>query len=300
MATTRRRPAPTSEIVVLTEQQQALPFWSDRSRGLPNALARSALFTVGSKREPRFHHKSPVKIASLNNYQILVKGEELRQEDASVFMQLLHLAREHDMNVPIKFTAYSMLKELGWGFSGESYERLFRSIDRLQGTGLRILEIGAGGFQGPLVSKFFWREEDGRKTEWCVMLDREIVKLFAPTAYTQLHWEQRQKLRSELAKWLHSYYSTHEYPNPLKVETIKQLCHSRMARLTDFRKGLRTALAELEKIGFLLSWEIDKGDVVRIYRNLREGRSPPRRLAPTEDVEDVTEQFVDPATAQKK
>lgn len=279
MTTTPKRTAASSEIVVIAEQH-ALPFWSDRNRGLPNALARSALFTVGSKREPRFHHKSPVKIASLNNYQILVKGEELRQEDASVFMQLLHLAREHDMNVPVRFTAYSMLKELGWGFSGESYERLFRCIDRLQGTGLRILELGSGGFQGPLVSKFFWREENGRKTEWSVMLDREIVKLFAPTAYTQLHWEQRQKLRSELAKWLHSYYSTHEYPNPLKVETIKELCHSRMTRLTDFRKGLRNALAELQKVEFLLSWEIDKTDVVRIFRNLRGTQFLPRGLTP--------------------
>lgn len=253
-----------------------LPLWTEKVRGLPNAMARSALFTVGSKTEPRIFHTTHKQIQSLEGVSISYKGEELRMCDEDAWLQLVHLSRNYPAGEAIEFTAYSFLKELGWSRSSDGYERLRETLDRLQGNGLRISSQkgmeGLGGFQGSLVRKFCWKDEsDEPLAKWVVWLEPEIVRLFAQNMHSYLDWGQRLRLRSNVAKYLHSYYHTHENPYPIKVGTLYKLTGSKTKRLTDFRKSLRTALDELLKIGFFTSWEIDKNDLLHVIK-------PPRRL----------------------
>ena len=53
----------------------------------------------------------------------------------------------------------------------------------------------------------------------------------------------------QLAQWLHSFYSTHADPHPIKVETIRRLCGSENKDLFGFRRDLREALALEENTG---------------------------------------------------
>lgn len=248
-----------------------LPLWNDRVRGLPNPLARSALFTVGNKTEPRAFFKVHRTVQTLAGWVMSVRGEELRQDDEDTFLQLVHLARTYPIDQGFEFSAYSMLKEMGWSRNSTGYERLKATLDRLQGTSIRLSAADGSfkGYQGALVRKFTWKAPESNEplTRWRVWLEPEIVTLFGPTQYTQLWWEQRLRLKSNLAKYLHSYFATHESPYPMKVQTIKALSGSRTARLTDFRKLLRSALEELVRESFLDSWEILKGDLVAVVRS---------------------------------
>lgn len=251
-----------------------LPLWHEKVRGLPNPIARSSLFTVGNQNEPRVFYKSHKTIQTLAGCLITYKGEELRQDDEDVFLQLVHLARNHVLGERVEFTAYSFLKELGWKKSAEGYARLRCTLDRLQGTGLRVTgEVIGGGFQGALVRKFAWKDDaENPLPRWVVFLEPEIIQLFAPNSYTQVWWEQRLRLKSSLAKYLHAYYATHEQPYPMKVETLRGLTGSRTSRLTDFRKALRKSLDQLVKERFLDSWQIDAGDLVHVIRSSRSAR----------------------------
>ena len=248
-----------------------LPLWNDRVRGLPNPLARSALFTVGNQNEPRSFYKQHRTIQTLSGWVMAVRGEELRQDDEDAFLQLVHLARTQPIDQGFEFSAYSLLKEMGWSRNSKGYARLKATLDRLQGTSLRLSSEGGGfkGYQGALVRKFTWKSPDSDEplTKWRVWLEPEIVSMFGPTQYTQLWWEQRLRLKTNLSKYLHSYYATHESPFPMKVATIRALSGSRTARLTDFRKLLRTALDELVRESFLDAWEIMKGDLVSVIRS---------------------------------
>ncbi|MDZ5458078.1 plasmid replication initiator TrfA [Azohydromonas lata] len=253
-----------------------LPLWHDRVRGLPNPIARSSLFTVGNQNEPRNFYREHRTIQTLAGWVLTVRGEELRQDDEDVFLQLIHLARCRPLGEAVSFTAYSFLKELGWKRSVEGYNRLKASFDRLQFTSIRLSSdaSGADGFylyQGALLRKFTGKSASGDepKAKWTVWLEPEIIKLFGPSTYTQVWWEQRLRLRSALAKYLHSYFSTHEAPYPLKVETLKGLTGSRAARLTDFRKALRVALQQLVNEGFLDNWTIDGSDIVHVTRSTK-------------------------------
>jgi len=70
-----------------------------------------------------------------------------------------------------------------------------------------------------------------------------------------------------LAKWLHSFYSTHKVPFPHKVETLHKLTASETKELRMFRSKLKTALALLVERGFFLTAHIDpKSDLVIVER----------------------------------
>jgi len=239
-------------------------------------MARSSLFTIGNQNQPRLFYRTHKVIQTLAGYTITYKGEELRQDDEDVFLQLVHLARNHVLGEKVEFTAFSFLTELGWKRSVEGYNRLKATLDRLQGTGLRISSDGGNdaGFQGALVRAFMWRDSsDAPLARWQVFLEPQIIKLFGKNEYTHVFWDQRLRLRSSIAKYLHGYYASHEFPYPISVQRLKGLTGSSVTRLTDFRKSLRRGLDQLVTEGFLDKWNIDAGDLVHVVR-----KPKPRRV----------------------
>ena len=49
-----------------------------------------------------------------------------------------------------------------------------------------------------------------------------LAAFYGRTQWTQIDWEQRQRLRGSksLALWLHGFYASHAAPYPLTVEPI--------------------------------------------------------------------------------
>jgi len=264
--------SPTNDLVtlplVLPDQ---LPLWEDRVRGLPNALARSALFTIGNSSDTRQQHKATV-IFALQGIEMSYTGEELRQDDEDVFLQLIHIARLQPISQGVEVAAYHLLKELGWGTGKADYIRLRATIDRLKANALKLrFQVQSDndrekGYAGSLIRKFEWEG----KERWRIWLEPEIVKLFSDTEFTKLDWAQRKQL-SAMSKKLHSFYFTHREPFGLYVKTLHQICASRIKVMAKFRYLLRKSLDELVRIGFLLSWQIDANDVVRV---VRAGKTP--------------------------
>lgn len=269
LAETRSSGKPViSDPIVADSATRQLPLWPSYVRGLPNALARSALFNVSNKTAERSYFKMQA-ISSINGVTITYTGEELRQQDEDVFLQLVHICRERNLGEWVDFTAYSLLKSLGWTINTKSYERLRAILDRLSATNVTIIfeENGESvGFAGSLVRGFEWKTENGQKLQkWRVYFEPKIVTLFAPASYTQIYWELRLTL-PPLAKWLHSFYSTHENPFPYKADTLRRLCGSTMT-LPHFRSQIREALDKLLEKKFLSSWNHDrKTDLVSVVR----------------------------------
>lgn len=247
-----------------------LPLWGDELRGLPNSLARGALFTAGkSGAEDREFLQNQV-IASQANIHIVFSGQELRQDDASVFMTLLHMARDRPLGEPIRFTAYSMLKELGWSINSDGYKALRECCDRLKVTSLTVRKSDAtAGYSGSLVRSFEWVDTDGAQmSRWQVYMEPKITALFGDTAYTLLSWQERKQIggRSTLALWLHSFLGTHRDPFPISVNRYYELSKSKTKNLSDFKSRLGKALQRLVEVGFLESYKID-GGLVHVKRN---------------------------------
>ncbi len=278
VARINKRRKERSEEVLLASQQ--LPLWGEAKRGLPNVLARSALFNarrnVENGDDARVFFKNS-RIASLSNYEITYRGEELRQDDASVFMQLLHLARQQPLGDRVYFTAYSMIKQLAWSVCGANYKRLKECIERLAANTVKIqFKDERSGYGKSLIRAFYWKDnasgEDLR--EWCVEFEKEIIFLFGDDAYTLIEWHERRLIgsRSTLALWLHNFLATHSQPIPLSVAKYHELSESSFARLFHFREALKKALKRLSEIGFVKEYQINSADLVEITLYPREAR----------------------------
>lgn len=247
-----------------------LPLWASDYRGMPNALARSALFTVGRSTVRKNHNREV--IATTKGITLVYTGQELHQDDEDVFLQVLHLAKEQQLGEDIKFTGNSMIVSLGWTRNTGSYERLSACMVRLAASLLELTvelpETRRVYFAGSLIGEFGWQEEVTGEPlrEWKVSLQKNIVKLFDPQAYSLLHWPTRMSL-TPTAKWLHTYYSTHKDPFPVKAATLHRAMASEIKIMRSFRPKLKDALDQLMRIGFLLSARIDpKSDLVYVER----------------------------------
>jgi hypothetical protein len=127
-----------------TETKQ-LPLWPERVRGLPNALARSALFCAGTPKIPRENLKQK-EVYSIKGITIHYTGEELRNDDdEDVFLQVTHLARLQPLGERVEFSAHSMLKALRWDTGSAGYKRLRTVLTRLQATAVMVAADGRYG-----------------------------------------------------------------------------------------------------------------------------------------------------------
>lgn len=254
---------PDSSVV----DQMSLPMWPQSQRGMPNSLARSALFSVANTRKGERKHYRRHLIAAVEGLKIEYSGDELRQDDADVWMQITHMARLHPLGTEVEFVAHAMLRELGWTPNVTSYERLRDCLERLKATGVTVsLVDDSKGYNGSLVRSFAWRDADGPLRMWKVLLEKQIIALFGDTSYSRIDWELRLSL-PPLAKWLHSFYIGHATPYRFKVETLHRLCGSEQKQLRNFRASLRNALELLVDKGFLLRANVcARTDLVSVER----------------------------------
>lgn len=263
---------------VLLEACQ-LPLWGETKRGLPNVLARSALFNAkrGESDNDSREFLKNTPVACLSNYDITYRGEELRQDDASVFMQILHLARQQPLGNAIRFTAFNVLKELGWSTNSIGYKRLRECLERLAANTVKIaFRDHSGGYGKSLIRSFAWLDDESGDVlaQWVVELEKEIVLLFADDAYSLVTWQERKQIgtRSTLTLWLHSYLATHEEPAPLSVAKYHEISESGCEQLFHFRAQIKKSLQRLVDIGFLIEFEITTGDLVVVRRQPRSVR----------------------------
>lgn len=249
-----------------------LPEWPDKARGIPNLCLRSALFGV-IRRGRRRAVKKEV-IASLKGVTIRYTGWRLDQGDFDVLTQTLHFqARQIDTASRqfLRIKVKPFLTAIGRQTGKSGREWLKDSLRRLTATAVEIeaeLNQGYGKgifrYTGSLVDEFYFNDED---QSYVIRINPKLTGLF-DVGWTQLQWQQRLGLKTDLAKWLHGFYASHRVPFPLKVATLRQLCGSNCRRLSDYRGKLRNALDELLENGFLTSWHIDKQDKVHIGKQL--------------------------------
>jgi hypothetical protein len=244
-----------------------LPLWPDVMRSLPNEILRSALFNARNRKNPRLMMKSE-PVAVIGDGRISYRGEELRQDDETVWLQLVHLARQHVAGQLVEFTAYSFCKSIEWSINSKSYDRLKECLRRMQATGLDVyskrLEQGVSLSMIPF---FEYEDSETRKSlpRWRVRIAPELVNLFGENYFTRIEWAQRLQLPDGLATWLHGYFATHKIPHPIKIETIARGAGLTETDKSELRRLIKRALTNLVNCGFLLDFNAEK-DLITVRR----------------------------------
>lgn len=255
----KRRPAPAKAVEVLPVPQLSLDLWPNAKRGVPNAILRSALFSV-MKDRPAVTREL---LAAVDNVKIIFTGIRLNQKDLDYFEELLHLQRMYPLGEEIRFTASALLKTMGLSTGKAQYDELKDVMARLQANTTEVTVDNKKTFSRSLIEK---ANRDEETQEYIVQLSPLLLRMF-DDGYTQVDWAQRHSLgKNMLAKALHGLYATHASPYPVKVDTIRRLTGSTTKDLSKFRQQLRAALTSLQDVGALLKWEIDKRDLVHVQK----------------------------------
>lgn len=251
---------------VVSRQREAaqviqLPLWPEPKRGTPNSFIRSALFAAIQSKDRVFLKEAT--LASQKGITVKFTGEQLNQEDLSVWETFAHLARQHPLGHLSEFTAHGLLKSLGMHTGLSQHKQLHSTIIRLTACAVEITHEGKTYF-GPLVKSGL---KDELTSHYRIELNRELIRLFGENQWTALDWQQRQGLRGKyLAQALHAFYSSHRQPFPIKLDTLRSYVGSKNFQKAGFKVKLRAALDELVKIGFLSDYAID-GDIVSVDRS---------------------------------
>jgi len=236
-----------------------LPGWPDNKRGTPNSFLRSALFSAVQSKD-RADLKGAV-MASQGGITIKYTGEQLNQEDLTLWETMVHLCKESPLGNICQFTAYEILKALQLGTRADDYERLHIGIVRLIACAVEI-EQGRKKYIGSLLIDAALESEP--EIRYRVQLNRSLIRLYVEN--TWVDFGQRLQLRSKpLAQFLHGYYSSHKTPYPVTVAFLHGLSGSKTKALWKFKQSLSAALDELVKIDFLKSYLIED-DLVRVEK----------------------------------
>ena len=249
-----------------------LPKGAHQKHLAPNMCLQSALF--GMVRRGRRRYLEKKRIISFSGVAVYFTGGELDQGDLDVFLHAVHLAARQSGQTAgkglVQFSVRGYLKALGKKPGKSGQEWLLNSIRRLSAC---VVEVHFGDWKRPgfgsmyggsLIYDFYY---DSYRREYYLRVNSDLESLFS-MGWTQLQWRQRLQLKTGLSKWLHGLYSSAEI-YPMRVETLLVLSRSRCGRLSDFRRTLKRSLDELQAIGTIKSWRIDRHDKVFVTRKNR-------------------------------
>jgi TrfA protein len=237
-----------------------LPLWPEEKRGSPNSFLRSALFAAIQSKD-RVMLKE-ITLGSQQGIKVKYTGEQLNQEDLTVWLGVVDLVKQHSLGTECSFSAYAMLKHMGMDTGGKSHQKLRESILRMAACVLTVTD-GKMTFSDRIIDRFNIDEET---KQYRVILGRHAIKLFGENEWTALEEKQRRLLvKKPLASFLHGYYSSHEKPLSVSLEFLSSVSGSRNSQQKDFKRKVRTALEELVKCAFLKSYDIE-GDMVKVER----------------------------------
>lgn len=237
-----------------------LPLWPPEVRAMPNDYARSALFTVRNKREPRQALKNFEIFHIHGDVTISYSGEELRADDDElVWLQVLEFAKHFPLDSPVEFSTYQLCKQLGWPTNGTYYAKAEASLMRLKEGTIKIRSKRLRKLSGlSLIRRFTILDQGTRRARCQVYIEREMFYLFSGNHYTQFLWHKYRKLRP-ITRRLYDYFGSHKQPFPLKLATFNKLCASNCSRANKWAEMTREACTELVSAGLVQSAWVEDG-----------------------------------------
>lgn len=222
-----------------TAPLRAMPHRDDPR--MPGLLARSALFGAG----PGSGQAEVRKLAPIGcypPYKLVYEGPRLTMKDKQVWELALGAAKRRGWaGEEFKTSLSALAKGMGRKRPGGADTSLVRgSLERLARA--RVQFVLGDGHQGSGSLLLSARES---AAGWWLAFDPGLCDLFERDFRFKMDAERRAMLKTELARWLHDFLSTHdEYEKGYKIADLRRLSGYE-ADASQFSSKLRNALADL-------------------------------------------------------
>ena len=229
-----------------------LEIWPDDVREIPNDYARSAIFTVRNKKEPRASLQGALVFHVEKAVKITFTGIELRAEDDElVWQQILNYAKHKTLGEPIEFNLHELCRELNWSINGRNYEKARMSISRLKANEVKVENERAGrGSAISLIREYDFQGDGDKGTKYRIWIHPDLILLFAGNTSTRIVWAQYRDL-PPIARRLYDYFASHKQPFPLRLDTFYKMSASTCSTEKKWRAMVRAACATLVTAGLV-------------------------------------------------
>lgn len=243
-----------------------LEIWPDEVREIPNDYARSAIFTVRNKTEPRASLQGALVFHVEKAVKVTFTGIELRADDDElVWQQVLDYAKRFPLGEPVEFNLHQLCKDLNWSINARNYDRARQCISRLKANEVKVENERIG--RGVAISLIREYEFDGagdKGTKYRVWIHPNLIMLFAGKNSTRIAWAQYRDLRP-MARRLYDYFASHKQPFPLRLDTFYKMCASTCSSTRKWRAMVRAACQELVDAGMVIKAWVN-GDLIYCER----------------------------------
>lgn len=232
-----------------------LQIWPDDVREMPNDYARSALFTVRNKTEPRALMQGSLLFHVEKAVRITFTGIELRADDDElVWQQILEYAKRLNLGDPVEFNLHSLCRDLNWSVNGRNYDKARRCISRLKASEVKVENESRGrGVAMSLIREYEYEGEGDKGTKYRVWIHPNLIMLFAGKASTRITWAKYRDL-TPIARRLYDYFASWRNPFPLRVDTFYKVCASSCGDASKWRSMVRRACKELVEADMVRGW----------------------------------------------
>lgn len=239
------------------------PWFDSDFSAIPNELVRCGLFRVADPSDPRVMLKDATfNVQAAKGGYLKYTGEELRQDDRQVFMELLAVERSSPgiaVISPRKFCN----QILSWGNSNPAVEKLLASIKRLKAN---ALELTSPRLKMKVTISLVRKFESRADGKIVIFFEEEVRELFRDNHYTLILREYQSRLpkRANLAAWLLGFYASHREPQDMKIADLHKLCGAK-SQAKAFKQMLAEALLALQNTCFLEDFSVGE-KVVSVKR----------------------------------
>ncbi|WP_396329428.1 hypothetical protein [Burkholderia anthina] len=233
---------------------------------IPNAFLRFALF--GAQRERMAARsifsresrsvKDRYMVADTPHYRIEYDGAEaLNSDDLIVLLVCLGVARKHgDMGAYVPISLNECNRYLWKAKSGRNTNWFRQSLERLYKGFIKIEVDGVGIKRQRFLANYDDDMRDPNNPVYWIRIDKDMAPLFQADA-TEIDVVGMAHQQQYLARWLWSFYSTHDGRKDYSVAELQQLSGSSYLPLFKFRAKLRDAMKELMETKTITN---DKGE----------------------------------------
>lgn len=254
-----------------------LPSWQELCTAMPNALLRSALWSVKATRYEQDGATGKdalvqgpgdgVSVSVQGDATLINRGPTLGAYDRRVFAACLDYYRDdRPLNggedaTWIEESFFKFIEGLGSKYHPDGHRALRASLERLSAMSLHVRVKGLE-VQLPRILEVSFADGDARN-EAPQSSDRIYFRVLAPFAqlYGHASWTAVPHAALEAGKgmrsWVATYYSTHSKPFETKLTDLHKLSGS-AATFTKFKGQLRDALDELKASDVPLEARIER------------------------------------------
>jgi len=247
---------------------------------MPTTMTRTSPFFPMSKRQMKDRPIEQDLTWETPWGRITVSGKRLSIYDESVLLSLLALVKKYQAET-FTTTQYELCKIANVKPARDTYNAIWKSIDRLAGTKINI-EIWEGKGQsrkltqemtGAIIS---WAGRNTKNRKLKVVINPYFIYMYAEGFLTNLDLKFRAALKGDTSKALYRFfqgqkplYSKGKYEIQLLKLCMAINLETNNVDLFRLREQIRKGLRELRKQDYLTRWKLNKQDYVIVWKSAK-------------------------------